>query len=33
MHVGNTMSTLGDVLYIGAYHEYIGGSSVHQGIS
>ena len=25
------MSTLGDVQYIGRYHEYIRGCSVHQG--
>ena len=24
------MSTSGDVQYIGGYHEYIGGCSVHQ---
>ena len=24
MHVGDTMSTLGDVKYIREYHEYIG---------
>ena len=26
-------STLGGVQYIGGYHEYIGGCSVHRGIS
>ena len=37
---GDIMSTLGDVQYIGGYHdacggyhEYIGGCSVHQGIT
>ena len=25
------MSTSGDVQYIGGYHEYIGGCSVHRG--
>ena len=37
---GDIMNTLGDVQYIrgyhdacGGYHEYIEGSSVHQGIS
>ena len=37
---GDIMNTLGDVQYIGeyhdacgGYHEYIGGCSVHQGIS
>ena len=24
IHVGDTMSTSGDVQYIGGYHEYIG---------
>ena len=41
MHVGNIMSTSGDVQYIGGdtmstsgrYHEYIGGCSIHRGIS
>ena len=39
MHVGDIMSTSGDVQYIGdikstlgGYHEYIGGCSVHRGI-
>ena len=27
MHVGYTMSTLGDVQYIAGYHEYIRGIS------
>ena len=27
MHVGDTMSTSGDVQYIGGYHEYIAGIS------
>ena len=27
---GDIMSTLGDVQYIGGYHEYIGGCSVHR---
>ena len=32
MLVGDTMSILGDVQYIGGYHEHINGtSSVHQG--
>ena len=32
MHVGDTMSTLGDVQYIRGFHEYIGGISlVHRG--
>ena len=42
IHVGDTMSTSGDVQYIGGYHEdimstsggyheYIGGCSVHRG--
>ena len=26
-------SKLGDVQYMGGYHEYIGACSVHQGIS
>ena len=30
MNLGDTMSTLRDVQCIGAYHEYIGGCSVHQ---
>ena len=34
MNVGDTMSTSGDVQYIGGtsggYYEYIGGCSVHQ---
>ena len=37
---GDIINTLGDVQYIGGYHdacggyhEYIGGCSVHQGIS
>ena len=25
VHVGDIMSTSGDVQYIGGYHEYIGG--------
>ena len=39
MHLGDTMSTLGDVQYIRGYQEYIGGCSVqfllhmHPGIS
>ena len=31
MHVGDIMSTSGDVQYIGGYHEYIWGCSVHRG--
>ena len=31
MHVGDIMSTLGDVQYIRGYHEYIRGCLVHQG--
>ena len=30
MNVGDTMSTSGDVQYIGGNHEYIGGCSVHR---
>ena len=30
IHVGDTMSTSGDVQHIGGYHEYIGGCSVHR---
>ena len=29
IHVGDTMSTLRDVQYIGVYHEYIRRCSVH----
>ena len=39
VHRGDIMSTLGDVQYIGGYHdtcgryhEYIGGCSVHRGV-
>ena len=32
MSVGDIMSTLGGVQYIGGYHEYTGGCSVHQGV-
>ena len=32
MHVEDTMSTLGDIQYIGGYHEYIGECSVHGGV-
>ena len=31
MHVGDTMSTSGDVQYIGVYHEYIGGYHEYIG--
>ena len=31
MHVGDMMSTSEDVQYIGKYHEYIRGCSVHRG--
>ena len=31
MHVGDIMSTLGDVHHVGEYHEYIGGCSVCHG--
>ena len=33
MHVGDTMSTSGDIMStLGGYHEYIGGGcSVHRG--
>ena len=31
MHVGDTMSISEDAQYIGGYHEYIEGCSVHQG--
>ena len=34
IHVRDTMSTSGDVQYIGGYHGYIGGIPwVHRGIS
>ena len=32
MHVGDIMSTSGDVQYIRGYHEYIGRCSVHRGM-
>ena len=33
MHVGDTMSTLRDVQYIGGYHEYIVGYHEYTGFS
>ena len=32
MHMGDTMSTLGDVRYIRRYHEYIGGYHEYIGV-